>query len=553
MRARLTRTQRIGAAFGAVAAVAVTVGSCDFLRGYASGRSAGLGTYENRSLPPDRMGAVRFVFGDFGALNTDTLETNAIPWKLVATALVVERWPGERPTPEHLREVLTGYGFIYPKRIGNWPDAEQPQFRTPLGIVSGQVTRSIPPVQVEVANLGCAACHSGVTYDAAGNAQPVAWLGLPNTSLDLDAYVDGVLSALRTALPDRDRLLDQLTELFPETSERELKTLRRFVWPRMAARLSAGGGALPFRNGGPGRSNGVAALKYQFGLPQASASLSAGVSIPDLADQSLRWSLLADGIYTRVGDPRFTERSTTDVAAPERLAEIIAFFTVPTMGLHPDRAVDAIGAVGDVMHYLAAYRSPPFPGAIDRAVAARGAIVYRSKCAECHGTYSERDGRLRLATFPNRRSDLQDIGSDASRVESVDAGVIAAVAHSPMGRYIDAAQTGGYVAPSLTSVWATAPYLHNGSVPTLWHLLHPEARPERFQVGGHKLDFMLLGIAGELDAARTWTYPPGFEPWSTPHIFDARRPGHSNRGHEREFSALSEDEKHDLLEFLKQL
>src|SRR5258708_2396094 len=36
---------------------------------------------------------------------------------------------------------------------------------------------------------------------------------------------------------------------------------------------------------------------------------------------------------------------------------------------------------------------------------------------------------------------------------------------------------GGYVAPPLNGIWATAPYLHNGSVPTLWHLLHPAQRP----------------------------------------------------------------------------
>ncbi len=32
-------------------------------------------------------------------------------------------------------------------------------------------------------------------------------------------------------------------------------------------------------------------------------------------------------------------------------------------------------------------------------------------------------------------------------------------------------------APPLNGIWATAPYLHNGSVPTLWHLLHPAERP----------------------------------------------------------------------------
>ena len=35
----------------------------------------------------------------------------------------------------------------------------------------------------------------------------------------------------------------------------------------------------------------------------------------------------------------------------------------------------------------------------------------------------------------------------------------------------------GYVAPPLDGIWASAPYFHNGSVPTLWHVLHPDERP----------------------------------------------------------------------------
>ena len=36
----------------------------------------------------------------------------------------------------------------------------------------------------------------------------------------------------------------------------------------------------------------------------------------------------------------------------------------------------------------------------------------------------------------------------------------------------------------LNGIWATAPYLHNGSVPTLWALLQiPELRPVQFRVG----------------------------------------------------------------------
>jgi mono/diheme cytochrome c family protein len=378
-------------------------------------------------------------------------------------------------------------------------------------------------------------------------------LGLPNTSLDLDAYVDAVLKAVGAFSSNRDRLLAGVVQLFPETSEAELGTIRKYVWPKMLSRVARGDPALPFRNGGPGRSNGVGALRFQLGLGQVDVSVAAGVSIPELGDQILRRALLTDGVYTRRGDPRFAPRSRAEAAAPERLSEVVAFFTVPTMGLHPERAARAIGPVGAVMTYLAAYEAPKFPGSIDATRADRGARVYAVQCARCHGEYEERDGRPRLSSFPNRRSALAEIGTDPARLDAVDDAVVSAVTHTAMGRTIDAARTGGYVAPSLSGVWATAPYLHNGSVPTLWHLMHPDARPTQFWVGGHALSFELVGIAGELDAQGVWTYPADVRPWSTPRLFDTRSTGCSDRGHEAEFAVLGEEQKRDVLEFLKRL
>jgi hypothetical protein len=525
---------------------------CEFLRGHATGHSTSLPPYETQDLTTAQRGAARFLFDDFGALNTDTLQTNAVPWKLVGAALVLKNYPGEPATQAHLRAVLTGYGFIYPTRIGNWPLGEQPQFRTPLGIVSGLVQRQLPVIRLETANLSCSSCHAGVTYDAQGAAQMQAWMGLPNTSLNLDAYVDGVLDSLRAALGDQARTFTAVRQLFPEVTEDELKTLRKFVWPRLVKRLQAGDEGLPFRNGGPGRSNGVEALKFQFHLTPGSARAAAGVSIPQIGDQPLRWSLLSDGIYTRRGDPRFQLRTDSEAAPPARTAEIVAFFTVPTMGVHPDQARDAIGSVTEVLSFLSNFEPPRYPGVVDATAARRGAALY-ARCAQCHGEYQEREGRLRLRTFPNRLSPITEIGTDPARIDAVNGQVIDAVESSAMGKFIDAAETHGYVAPSLAGVWATAPYLHNGSVPTLEALMNPAARPAKFWVGGHRLDFRKVGIAGEMNAAGEYAYPPGYLPWSTPHLFDTAKPGQSNRGHEREFAGLSQADKADLMEFLKQL
>ena len=111
----------------------------------------------------------------------------------------------------------------------------------------------------------------------------------------------------------------------------------------------------------------------------------------------------------------------------------------------------------------------------------------------------------------------------------------------------------GYSAPSLSGVWLSAPYFHNGSVPTLWALMNPDERPVSFPLGGHKLDFDKVGIALEVAENGEALYPTGYEPWSVPVIFDTRLPGLSNNGHEQPFDELSKDEKRALLEYLKTL
>jgi mono/diheme cytochrome c family protein len=71
----------------------------------------------------------------------------------------------------------------------------------------------------------------------------------------------------------------------------------------------------------------------------------------------------------------------------------------------------------------------------------------------------------------------------------------------------------------LAGIWATPPFLHNGSVPTIYHLLSPVAeRPTTFAVGSREFDTQHLGLA-----------KPQSGRWFT---LDTSLPGNSNRGHE---------------------
>ena len=96
-----------------------------------------------------------------------------------------------------------------------------------------------------------------------------------------------------------------------------------------------------------------------------------------------------------------------------------------------------------------------------------------------------------------------------------------------------------YKARPLNGIWATAPYLHNGSVPNLWALLQPGAkRPGKFYVGSRAFDTKNVGlVSGQSEGS--------FE-------FDASIEGNSNLGHEYG-TDLSDDDKWALVEFLKTL
>jgi hypothetical protein len=218
------------------------------------------------------------------------------------------------------------------------------------------------------------------------------------------------------------------------------------------------------------------------------------------------------------------------------------------MGAPLDRAMRARPRVRDMMDAIAAFSPQRFPGPIDRALALRGAAIYARACSSCHGDYSDGVDDVRLVRFPNRLVPRDAIGTDSARLDAVSDALAA-----PLAGAIDVARTGGYVAPRLDGLWASAPYLHNGSVPTLWQLMHPQARPAAFEVGGHRLDFEHVGIDGVVAADGVMRYPAGYRPWSAPAIYDTRTPGRSNTGHERQFSGLSEEEKSALLEYLKLL
>ncbi|WP_066526515.1 c-type cytochrome [Erythrobacter sp. CCH5-A1] len=528
----------------ALAALAVAVGLAAFLLLAAEPQGDSLAAPETApDAPLVAKGAAAFAGGGFGGISQTALETNAVPFKLVAAALVLDEQARDPSAPADaatLQRVLRRFGFLYPTRIDGLPEGLRLNLaEKPLGMTHGFIA-PVGGSRVEVANLGCAACHAGVAYATDGAPQPArAVLGMPNTSLDLESYTQAVFVALRRHAGS-SALLATADRLFPGMGWQERASLRWIVLPLAKSRLDTLAGkarALPFPNGLPGATNGVAALKLQTGTPLlgGGADERGFVSIPDLALRHRRSRLLADGAYA----------APSGKADARQLAAITSFFTVPSMGVKPEEARRHIPEAEAIFAWLADYRPQGFPGPVDRAAAQRGAGLYAQGCASCHGRFDWNGGAPRLASYPDW---IGDVGTDPLRARVMDDGLARAIRGSAYASEIGVRRGEGYTAPPLAGLWASAPYLHNGSVPSLAALLDPRLRPRRFMVGGHALDWTSMGLRLTAEGR----YPVGYRPFAVPQWVDTGRPGLGNGGHSFG-SGLTAQERAALIEFLKLL
>ncbi len=509
-----------------------------------------------------------FLFSDFGAINKHSLasNTNTVPKEIALTALVLEGrrkgWIGEFSMD--YKAVLSRFGFFTPSVVLNAPVETKTNFKSlPMGLTEAEIDMGLG-IKLTGMNVSCAVCHSGHLYNEKGEATAQTWMGLPNTSINLEGYSQAVYQGMRIISNNMGGTFRLMTNMFPEMGFKEKIIMRTVAFPRVKKAIRTMEDlyqqALPFKNGGPGITNGVAALKLQLGyLKTDKIQPEYGfTSIPSLGDRFFRSSLLWDGVYASPNMDRNAERSSWNQQDEDFLNAVAALFTIPTMGQSVEGALANTPRVQKSLNVIfTKYEAPAFPGEIDIVKAQRGYEVFDNNCAKCHGTYQwdvQTGTRPKLVSFPNRMVSQENMETDPTRWQAVTDDFVEKFNKSPMAKSAVVARAKGYTAPLLNSLWATSPYLHNGSVPTLWDMMHPESRPAKFMVGGHNLDFQKMGIKLVYDKARgAWVYPADVKPHSVPVLYDTTLPGQGNGGHTRQFVKLNEDQKSDLMEYLKLL
>ncbi len=205
----------------------------------------------------------------------------------------------------------------------------------------------------------------------------------------------------------------------------------------------------------------------------------------------------------------------------------------------------------DLQAFLFSLEPPKYPFPIDEAKAGRGRLVFEKSCARCHGTYGP-DGR-----YPNKIVPLDVIGTDPARSNGLSDRLVAHYNASWLGaEHPVNVEKVGYQAPPLDGLWATAPYLHNGSVPTLHALLQSSSRPGRFtrppSTGFEHYDTIQVGWKFTEVSAEELASTARRSPFQAKFIVDTGRFGMGNRGHTFG-DRLSEAERMDLIEYLKTL
>lgn len=241
----------------------------------------------------------------------------------------------------------------------------------------------------------------------------------------------------------------------------------------------------------------------------------------------------------------------TGEADSRSVRSIMQFMMHPLNG--PGRFDQEESNFADIREFILSIKPPIFPGRIDTTKADAGKMLFDANCLRCHG------GPGAASPYPGKIIDLETIGTDRTRHTGIS-GEFGEFYNSswfsreiPMGtnQQLKARKTPGYQAPPLDGIWATAPYLHNGSVPTIWHLMRSKQRPKHFtrsfSTDSDAYDWEKLGWkTREVELSATRNAPP----IEKRKVYDTSLKGRGNAGHAFG-DHLTDGEVSQLIEYLK--
>ena len=450
-------------------------------------------SYAQRDIPERHADVIEhFKYGSIGS------ESRAgIPyWIWLVLPRVFPQYLPDRPGDGYAR-----MGFVY----------ETPGAARPIGT-------SYRERPIGLVGLNCATCHVGTVKDSPQGPARIV-LGMPAHQFDIEAYFWFLFACGRDPRFNADTLLPAIKAANPQFSWFDEQFYRFVVIPQARDGIVKQADALGFTYQrppfGPGRVDTFNPYKQRFGIDMQADNTVGTADFPPLFNQRMREHMWLHWD----GNNNFVQERNKSAAIGA--------------GANPDSLdLDSLQRVSD---WIMDLPPPAIPKErIDTTRVARGAEIYQAQCAECHALTGAKVGHV---------TPIGEIGTDPERLNSFTPDLVNHMLTIGTGyswKFSHFRKTDGYANMPLDGIWLRAPYLHNGSVPTLRDLLKPPSeRPKVFYRGYDVYDYTNVGFVSGGQAAE-----------QTAFRYDTRVRGNGNGGHSYG-ATLNPTEIDDLIEYLK--
>lgn len=418
--------------------------------------------------------------------------------------------------PEMFPDKLPGKGY---ESLGFIQEIGE---EVPIGFAKSKVNG------LEVITQNCATCHVG-TVRKFPNNKPNIISTMPAEGLDLKAYIQFLGAVASDPRFNAREMMPYIQAAGAKLNPLEKILYNLYAIPQSRDVLISQNQKLAFINRqvdyGPGRIDTFTPYKgLRFNIPAERLDEDElhGISdFPPIWAQGIREGMQ---LHWDGNNDSISERNKSAALA------LVQPTTINFSSVHR------------VRDWLLELPPPAYSYPINEALATKGEVLYQNTCASCHAF-----GGAKVGTV----EPIDKIGTDRGRLDSYtyelasnQYSLFADISYKGEDqRFTHFRKTNGYANMPLDGVWLRAPYLHNGSVPTLRDLLNnPEERPKTFYRGNDVFDPTKVGFVSEVAEENGKKY---FK-------FDTTLVGNLNSGHVYGTN-LSAEDKDALVEYMKGL
>lgn len=405
--------------------------------------------------------------------------------------------------------------------------------------------------------LNCAACHAGVVTGPGPDRRRLVVTGMPSNTVDLEAFQNFLTAIADDPDFNASTILDAIDKNKIDIDWFNRLALRFIGVQQMKDLIKGISKRFEFTKAepafGPGRFDTFSPAKALMAWPFENIPAHERIGVVDfpsvwLQDKKRHMWLHWDGNNNKLEERNRSAAFGTGANFPNLDRESVKRIETWLLTARPPDFATTLGKK------------------IDQAKAAHGETLYVGLCADCHGL----SGTDFTGASVGQTTPIGDIGTDRYRFDNYTYDLMLNQSTLYVGnaeeRFQHFRKSDGYANMPLDGLWLRAPYLHNGSVPTLRDLLRkPKDRPKMFYRGITEYDAENMGFVSRPDKnSGNKTDSPfcyatnlqgladcGADAPDNRNTCDATTcAGNGNDGHDYG-TALSDPDKDALIEYLK--